>query len=76
MLKLMHDNWNICFLFNHRFDETLWRRLDLANKTLKPGVVGRVLDRGVAVLRLAKSEVINLQEGPSTFGLSSVRLLF
>ncbi len=38
-------------------DETLWRRIDLANKTLKPGVVGRVLDRGVAVLRFTRSEV-------------------
>lgn len=39
------------------FDETLWRRLDLGGKTLKPGVVGRVILRGSCVLRLAKAEV-------------------
>ncbi|KAG7156322.1 S-phase kinase-associated protein 2-like [Homarus americanus] len=39
------------------FDETLWRRLDLGGKTLKPGVVGRVILRGSSVLRLAKAEV-------------------
>ena len=45
------------FLIRFSFDETLWRRMDLSNKTLRPGVLGRALDRGVAVLRLAKSEV-------------------
>ncbi|KAK3891774.1 hypothetical protein Pcinc_004353 [Petrolisthes cinctipes] len=39
------------------FDESLWRRLDLGGKTLKPGVVGRVILRGCSVLRLAKAEV-------------------
>lgn len=39
------------------FDETLWRRLDLGGKTLKPGVVGRVILRGSTILRLAKAEV-------------------
>jgi len=39
------------------FDETLWRRLDLANKVIKTGVLGRILSRGVAVMRLAKAEV-------------------
>ncbi|ELU03262.1 hypothetical protein CAPTEDRAFT_136445, partial [Capitella teleta] len=38
-------------------DETLWRRIDLSNKTLRPGVVGTVLDRGAAVVRFAKTEV-------------------
>ena len=39
------------------FDESLWRRLDLGGKTLKPGVVGRVILRGCIILRLAKAEV-------------------
>ena len=39
------------------FDETLWRRLDLANKVIKSGVLGRILSRGVAVMRLTKAEV-------------------
>ena len=40
------------------FDECLWRRLDLGNKCLKPGVVGRVILRGCQTLRLAKAEVM------------------
>uniref|UniRef100_A0A0P4WCE1 F-box domain-containing protein n=1 Tax=Scylla olivacea TaxID=85551 RepID=A0A0P4WCE1_SCYOL len=39
------------------FDESLWRRLDLGGKTLKPGVVGRVILRGCVILRLSKTEV-------------------
>ncbi|XP_013406968.1 S-phase kinase-associated protein 2 isoform X2 [Lingula anatina] len=39
------------------FDESLWKRLDMASKVLKPGVLGRILNRGVRVLRLAKAEV-------------------
>ena len=38
-------------------DESLWRRMDFANKTLKPGVLGHILNRGVAVLRLTKSTI-------------------
>ena len=38
-------------------DESLWRRLDLGSKSLKPGVVGRVILRGASILRLAKAEV-------------------
>ncbi|XP_064112761.1 S-phase kinase-associated protein 2-like [Macrobrachium nipponense] len=39
------------------FDESLWRRLDLGGKSLKPGVVGRVILRGASILRLAKAEI-------------------
>ncbi|XP_050726078.1 S-phase kinase-associated protein 2-like [Eriocheir sinensis] len=39
------------------FDESLWRRLDVGGKTLRPGVVGRVILRGCSILRLAKAEV-------------------
>ena len=41
------------------FDESLWRRMDLAGKVLKEEVLGRILDRGPAILRLAKAEVRN-----------------
>ena len=48
----------MCFLgYARSLDETLWRRLDLTNKTMKQGEMGTVLDRGVAVLRLAKSTI-------------------
>lgn len=53
-----------CCLVNHRFsrvsqDESLWVRLDLASKVLQPYALGRVLRRGVVILRLAQSKVIN-----------------
>ncbi|KAK3091081.1 hypothetical protein FSP39_016993 [Pinctada imbricata] len=38
-------------------DESLWRRLDLANKTLSQGALGNIIKKGVQVLRLAKAEV-------------------
>lgn len=38
-------------------DEALWKRTDLANKTLIPGVLGSVLSRGVCILRLTKASV-------------------
>ncbi|XP_052102634.1 S-phase kinase-associated protein 2-like [Mytilus californianus] len=41
-------------------DDHLWKRIDLSNRTLSPGVLGNVLRRGVQILRLAKSEI----EGP------------
>lgn len=40
------------------YDESLWRRLDLGRKHLEPGVLGRVIDRGVIVLRLAMAEIL------------------
>ena len=46
----------ICAFF-FSFDETLWRRLDLSGKSLKPGVLGRVIQRGAQILRLSKAEV-------------------
>ena len=39
------------------YDETLWARVDLANKWLGPGVVGAVVSRGTQVLRMAKTRV-------------------
>ncbi|KAK8744405.1 hypothetical protein OTU49_000778, partial [Cherax quadricarinatus] len=54
------------------FDETLWRRLDLGGKTLKPGVVGRVILRGSNILRLAKAEVGNPIFSPQLHYLPSI----
>ncbi|XP_045615439.1 S-phase kinase-associated protein 2 isoform X2 [Procambarus clarkii] len=54
------------------FDETLWRRLDLGGKTLKPGVVGRVILRGSSILRLAKAEVGNPIFSPQLHYLPSI----
>ncbi|WAR23879.1 SKP2-like protein [Mya arenaria] len=48
-------------------DESLWKRLDLSARTLGPGVLGLVLNRGVMALRLAKTEI----EGPIFTGPSS-----
>lgn len=39
------------------FDESLWKRLDLTDRTLQRGALGRVLDRGVAALRLSKTKI-------------------
>lgn len=51
-----------CSLVNHRFnrvsqDESLWTRLDLAMKTIQPYAFGRILLRGVVILRMAQCKV-------------------
>lgn len=51
-----------CSLVNQRFnrvaqDESLWTRLDLASKTLQPFALGRILRRGVVILRLAQCKI-------------------
>ncbi|XP_064626085.1 S-phase kinase-associated protein 2-like [Lineus longissimus] len=38
-------------------DESFWKRMDLANKSLSAGVLGNVLNRGVSILRLSKTEI-------------------
>lgn len=38
-------------------DESLWTRMDLAGKHLRPGQLGMVISKQVVVLRLARSEV-------------------
>lgn len=40
-------------------DESLWRRLDLGVVTVPAGVIGQVLSRGCAVLRLAQATVLH-----------------
>ncbi|CAH0404167.1 unnamed protein product [Chilo suppressalis] len=39
------------------YDETLWQRLDLGNKTLNKDALGRILDRKPLIVRLASSEI-------------------
>ncbi|XP_064605504.1 S-phase kinase-associated protein 2-like [Liolophura sinensis] len=39
-------------------DESLWKRIDLADKFLKAGVLGKVLNRGVHILRLTRAEIM------------------
>jgi len=38
-------------------DESLWRRLDLGMKSVVPGILCQVLDRGCQILRLSRSTV-------------------
>lgn len=62
-----------CSLVNHRFnrvaqDESLWTRLDLAGKTIQPWSLGRIILRGVIILRLAQCKVImNLYKTKTNF---------
>ncbi|XP_043193633.1 S-phase kinase-associated protein 2-like [Amphibalanus amphitrite] len=39
------------------FDETLWRRMDAAGRTIPAGGLGRLVQRGVRLLRLTRAEV-------------------
>ncbi|XP_076307223.1 S-phase kinase-associated protein 2-like [Tachypleus tridentatus] len=39
------------------YDESLWKRIDLGKKHLQPGVLGKVIGRGVITMRLCMSEV-------------------
>ncbi|GAB1605471.1 S-phase kinase-associated protein 2-like [Argonauta hians] len=48
--------------------ESLWKRLDLGNKTLGEGVLGQILNRGVMILRLTRAEI----SSPIFTGLTSV----
>ena len=48
----------VCQRFNRvAQDETLWTRLDLSGKVIQPGALGRILQRGVVILRLAQCKV-------------------
>lgn len=49
-------------LVNRRFsrivqDECLWVRMDLANRALAPGAIGKLFSRGLIVLRLAQARI-------------------
>ncbi|KAH8276915.1 hypothetical protein KR026_002402 [Drosophila bipectinata] len=50
----------VCKRFNRcSRDETLWTRLDLGLRTLRPGALEQIMNRGVLVLRLAQ---VSIQE--------------
>lgn len=42
-----------------RYDESLWRCVDMTKANLFPGLLGKVLKRGTRVLRLAHAKVNN-----------------
>jgi len=49
---------SVCRRFNCcARDETLWMRLDLGLRTLRPNALEQVVRRGVPVLRLAQADV-------------------
>lgn len=52
-------------------DETLWRRLDLGLSSVPAGVVGQVLSRGCAVLRLSRATVTQPVFVSSVSGLAT-----
>lgn len=54
----------------HRISESesLWKRLDLGNKSLKEGILGQILNRGVVILRLSRAQI----SSPIYTGLTSV----
>lgn len=48
----------VCQRFNRcARDESLWTRLDLGGRSLRPGALGDILPRGVVILRLAQAEM-------------------
>lgn len=53
-----------CSLVNRRFhrltqDETLWARMDLAGRSFRTEAIGRIITRGVIILRLAQTKIID-----------------
>ncbi|XP_034486394.1 S-phase kinase-associated protein 2 [Drosophila innubila] len=61
---------SVCRRFNCcARDETLWTRLDLGLRTLRPNALEQVVRRGVPVLRLAQADI---QEPAFTCGPSSI----
>lgn len=55
-----------CCLVSRRFnnvaqDESLWGRLDMSCKQIRPGAFANILSRGVVIFRLAQSKVCYMQ---------------
>ncbi|GAB0090993.1 S-phase kinase-associated protein 2 [Sergentomyia squamirostris] len=53
-----------CSLVNRRFlrltqDDTLWARMDLAGRSFRTEAIGRIITRGVIVLRLAQTKIVD-----------------
>lgn len=52
---------NLC-LVSRRFyrltqDESLWTRMDISNRLLEAGVLGKIISKQMIILRLSRSEV-------------------
>lgn len=50
-----------CSLVNRRFhdvsmDEYLWTRIDVSNRTIKSGAMGRIISRGILVMRASQTK--------------------
>ncbi|KAH8344485.1 hypothetical protein KR084_006221 [Drosophila pseudotakahashii] len=66
----------VCRRFNRcSRDETLWTRLDLGLRTIRPGALEQILRRGVLVIRLAQASIQEPAFTPSSVGLR-VRLQY
>lgn len=56
--KLLLRCGKVCHRFNNiAQDETLWVRLDMGKKVISSGGVGKIIGRGVVILRLAQSSI-------------------
>ncbi|XP_016978984.1 S-phase kinase-associated protein 2 [Drosophila rhopaloa] len=59
----------VCRRFNRcSRDETLWTRLDLGLRTIRPGALEQIVRRGVLVIRLAQASVQEPAFAPSSAG--------
>ncbi|XP_037729818.1 S-phase kinase-associated protein 2 [Drosophila subpulchrella] len=59
----------VCRRFNRcSRDETLWTRLDLGLRTIRPGALEQIVRRGVLVIRLAQASVQEPAFTPSSAG--------
>ena len=54
---LGNAKWQYFRLHLCRRDESLWRRIDLAQKTIKPRTLGKLISLGTTHLRLARADV-------------------
>ena len=69
MLDYAHLISNIWFYYLFRESEDLWKRLDLGSKNLREGILGRILNRGVTILRLSRAQVgVTLSRGGGVIG--------
>ncbi|CAO1348653.1 unnamed protein product [Diamesa hyperborea] len=59
-----------CLILDTRFnrivqDDTLWIRMDLGNKALKPGSIGKIFAKSFLILRLAQAKIASPLFEPS-----------
>lgn len=70
-----------CSLVNRRFnnvaqDESLWGRLDMSCKQIRPGAFANILSRGVVIFRLAQSKVCIFDDFYADMTMLNVFLFF